>query len=738
MRTIRSKLLVVYLLFTCIALATSFYCYSIYTKREHNAEVKDLIHLVSSEILMLNKLEMQFIVFDAKNSAFYKGSESTYIDKHKKLLIKINKHLKQLDQEGITDEKINKYLYQLKIQLIQYNNDYLNYVAKIKERGFRDDGIEGAMRKYIHDIENFYKKAMNESLLLTIRRNEKDYILRKDTVYITKHKNNVILFREKINNDNELADAEKKLYTDWLDHYYVLFTKWVLIDQEIGIDQGIGLTSKINAHNTNFENIIRTINLESDQNDLKLSSDNKSILITSIFVSVMLSIILSVLFAYRFTRPITELSDYIDVLVKNNFSAPNKLYKVHSNDEIKDLFDNVNWMVNRVNEYINEIKKHEIIIEESEKKFRSLIENSNDAIALVDVNGEVIYASSSTIKVTGYSPEELEGRFVFEEIHSDDKTKLTDHLKEIMSNPGKSFQVEFQKKHKNGEYKWIELYSCNMFEDSSVNAIIINYRDITSRKNSEIKIENQYKELQKVNAELDGFVYSASHDLKAPLSSMLGVISIAKIDSKEETSIFYFNLIEISIKKLLHVIKDIINFSRNSHLEVEKEAINFEQIIQESIQSLSYLENKGKVVFDIQIDQSGIFYSDKSRLGMMFNNMLSNAIIYHNYEQAKPVISIGVAFVNDTVEISISDNGLGIEPQYQSRIYDMFYRASKDSKGSGLGLYIVKNIVDKLNGTIELTSIPGIGTQFRMTFMNKSKALNKTNKAQLSANTYVV
>jgi PAS domain S-box-containing protein len=717
MKTIKSKLLLVYLLFTCITLSASFYCYTIYRAREYNAEIKDLIHVISSEILMLNKLEMQFVAYDSKNNVFFEGAGSSYVEKHQKIVADIHAKIKTLENEHIANDKITQRLRQLKIQLIHYNNDYQRFVAKVKERGFRDLGIEGEMRECIHKIENSYKNAGDESLLLTIRRNEKDYFLRKDTTYIDRHHKNVMLFRDQIKQDKQLTIAEKKLYVNWLDNYFVLFTKWRVIDNEIGIDQGIGMTAKMKMHNNQFEEMIQSINEESDRSGAVLSTNNKAILLTAICVSVILSILLSILFSHIFTRPIKELSEYIDLIVKNNFSVPTKNLKTDSNDEIRDLFDNVNWMVNRVGVYICEIKKNEMIIEESARKFRSMIENSNDAIALMDKEGKIIYASSSTVKVIGYTSAEMEGRYVFEEIHPEDKSNLLEHLKEVMLYPETNVYVEIRKKHKDGGYRWLECHSCNMLQDPSVEAIITNYRDITSRKVSEFKIDHQYKELQKVNAELDGFVYSASHDLKAPLLSILGITTIAKHDSNEDISIFYFNMIETNIAKLLHVIKDIINFSRNTHLEVERELVDFNQIIQESIQSLSYLENKGKVDFNICIEEGVAFYSDKARLGMIFSNMISNAISYHNYDQARPVISISVGEIPaGQIEIIVSDNGQGISPEYHSRIFDMFYRASTDSKGSGLGLYIVKNIVEKMQGTIELTSIPGIGTQFKMVF----------------------
>ncbi len=719
MKTIKSKLLLVYLLFTCITLCASIYCYTIYRAREYNSEIKDLIHLISSEILMLNKLELQFVSYDSKNNTFFEGAGSSYVEKHQKTIAGIHAKIALLEKENIANDTIVQNLQLLKVQLIKYNNDYLKFVAMVKERGFRDLGIEGEMRKCIHKIEKSYKNASDESLLLTIRRNEKDYFLRKDTSYISLHQKHVRLFREQIKADKQLTSTEKELYTGWLDDYFSLFTKWMIIDKEIGIDQGIGMTANMKAYNELFELIIQTINAESDRRGIVLSNNNKAILLSAISISVVLSILLSILFSYIFTKPILELSDYIDEIVKNNFSVPARKIKIDSKDEIKDLFDNVNHMVDRIEIYVGEIKKNELIIEESERKFRSMIENSNDAIALINKDGKIMYASSSTSKVIGYSSIEIEGRYVFEEIHPEDKSRLLDHLKEVMLDSGTNLYVEVRKMHKDGEYRWLECHSCNMLNDQSIEAIVTNYRDITNRKLSEFKIDHQYKELQKVNAELDGFVYSASHDLKAPLLSILGITNIAKIDSNEETSVFYFNMIEKNISKLLHVIKDIINFSRNTHLEVERELVDFNQIIQESIQSVSYLENKGNVDFDIHIAEAITFYSDKSRLGMIFSNMISNAIIYHNYNQEKPVVRIAVAAMNQQqIVITISDNGQGISPEYHTRIFDMFYRASTDSKGSGLGLYIVKNIVEKMQGTIELTSIPGVGTQFKMVFEN--------------------
>lgn len=232
-------------------------------------------------------------------------------------------------------------------------------------------------------------------------------------------------------------------------------------------------------------------------------------------------------------------------------------------------------------------------------------------------------------------------------------------------------------------------------------------------------IQNQNRKLSKLNAELDRFVYSASHDLRAPLTSILGLVYLMKKEKKKNNE--YLDLIEQSIKRLDNFISDIINFSRNARLELIPEAIDFQKAISDVFSYVAYLDQNNKIKKNIDIKGHGDFYTDKTRLDIILNNLISNAVKYHNLAQDQPYINVRITFSEKTLHISIEDNGQGIRPEHQKNIFKMFYRANHDNKGSGLGLYIVFETVQKLGGKITFSSTYGKGSTFTLTLNSLPK-----------------
>jgi signal transduction histidine kinase/ligand-binding sensor domain-containing protein len=227
-------------------------------------------------------------------------------------------------------------------------------------------------------------------------------------------------------------------------------------------------------------------------------------------------------------------------------------------------------------------------------------------------------------------------------------------------------------------------------------------------------IESRNRELQKVNSELDKFVYSASHDLRAPLASVLGLVNIARLDKADANRENYLSLIEKSIKKLDGFISDIINFSRNARLEVTQSEIDFEMLINEIMDDLKYLDDNNRVSRRVSSVGTGRFYSDPIRLKIILSNLISNAFKYHNPESKNPFIEVKIKYSGESAHIKITDNGVGIASKHIENIFKMFYRANEASNGSGIGLYIVKETIDKLNGKIEVRSTLNEGTEFEM------------------------
>jgi signal transduction histidine kinase len=226
----------------------------------------------------------------------------------------------------------------------------------------------------------------------------------------------------------------------------------------------------------------------------------------------------------------------------------------------------------------------------------------------------------------------------------------------------------------------------------------------------EIKAKND--DLEKTNAELDRFLYSTSHDLRSPLASIKGLISVARYDTTDKKIHGYFDMVIDRVNRLEHFIKDIIDYSKNSRTELRHEPIDFNALLNEVVESLRYVDNAGSIQFrnDVTVDHT--ISADKGRLSVVLTNLMANAIKYHDLRKECPWIQVKVSNSGGTVKLRVSDNGTGISEEHQEKIFEMFYRGTAQSNGSGLGLYIVKQAVEKMQGTIKVQSAVGQGTEF--------------------------
>ncbi|MES2410595.1 MAG: HAMP domain-containing sensor histidine kinase [Bacteroidota bacterium] len=230
---------------------------------------------------------------------------------------------------------------------------------------------------------------------------------------------------------------------------------------------------------------------------------------------------------------------------------------------------------------------------------------------------------------------------------------------------------------------------------------------------SKQEIETKNNDLTIVNRELDRFVYSASHDLRSPISSLKGLVDILKTEDDPEEIQNYLELMDIVLDKQDQFIRDIIDYSRNKRTESILEPVSLKQIIDDAVATLQYIDNVKTIDIEkhLAVDR---LYSDDLRLKIIINNLLSNAIKYADFSKEKPFISISTFRSIGTFTIEVKDNGIGINKEVQSRIFDMFFVTNKN-KGTGLGLYIVKESVEMMKGTISVESEIKIGSKFIIT-----------------------
>lgn len=231
----------------------------------------------------------------------------------------------------------------------------------------------------------------------------------------------------------------------------------------------------------------------------------------------------------------------------------------------------------------------------------------------------------------------------------------------------------------------------------------------------EIAVKQEYEAQKRLNEELDHFVYRTSHDLRAPISSTLGLITLIRMSKNMEEILKYVDLQEKSLLKMDGFIHDILNYSQNNRVEIIYEKIDFQNLYEDALFSLQEETTQHVVKTNIIFDANKDYILDKPRLQTIFKNLISNALRYYDPQKETPFLTIKIKEDTHFITIAFEDNGIGIPKDCVPKIFNMFYRAHKTSVGSGVGLYIVKQSVEKLGGNIICISKEFIGTSFVIT-----------------------
>ena len=355
----------------------------------------------------------------------------------------------------------------------------------------------------------------------------------------------------------------------------------------------------------------------------------------------------------------------------------------------------------------------------------SIVESSNDAIISKTIDGTITTWNSGAEKILGYKAEEVLGKHISLII----PLGIKEEEKEILNKVRKGnaiFHHETQRLKKNGEVIFVSLTISPILDvlGNVVGASKI-MRDITEKKKIEYDLVRYNEDLKKANSELDRFVYSASHDLRAPLKSILGLINIAKMDiqssplaTETKSLMDIMNMLNKSATKLDGFIEDILNYSRNERLEIAQNEIDFEKLIHEIKSSIKFAEGMRELDFKAKDNSNGIVISDNKRITIVLNNIISNAYKYADATKEQSFVRVEFNTVDDKILIIIEDNGIGIEQGEIDKIFNMFHRSTVLSSGSGLGLYIVKETLEKLGGKINVESELHIGTKFSIELPN--------------------
>lgn len=343
-------------------------------------------------------------------------------------------------------------------------------------------------------------------------------------------------------------------------------------------------------------------------------------------------------------------------------------------------------------------------LQQSEQKYRTLVEKMNEGLLMTDNDETILFVNSSACSILRRNKGQLIGRKSYEAMAGEESSKIIKE-KSGLRKQGISDQYELYLKHENGDDLWL-LVAGSPYIDSNGDTIgtIAILTDITTRKIAEIKLKEK-------NDELDAFVYRASHDLKGPLTSIIGVTNIARDEVDDPRAHRYFDMISKSTERLDLTLSELIEATRVNNATITLEPLNLKELLTDIIGSLEHLPKSRNIKFQTDINLNNGFVSDRKLLSSILQNLIVNSINYHNVDHDTPFVKVSVNEDSEQIQFEVEDNGQGIPERLQQKVFEMFYRGNTQSKGSGLGLYIVKNSIERLEGNCELDSSPGEGTK---------------------------
>lgn len=399
-------------------------------------------------------------------------------------------------------------------------------------------------------------------------------------------------------------------------------------------------------------------------------------------------------------------------LIKRLYTVYQKL--INKEKEKKELIRQKNIELEET------VKKRTAAITKKEINLRSILDNTDSSIWLVDKNINLIDFNRifALLWKIAFGTEVDRGKSILELMPASEVRTMWKERYELALKGEKGVYVDNYKYQ--GQTKYFETRTFPIHENDRVTGVSVFSKDITEQLHAEKQLKTQNQMLRKVNKELDSFVYSASHDLKAPLASVLGLINLVKEEADMKTRLEYYSMMEKSVVRLDTFIKDIIDYSRNERTEVKFAEIDLRQMIEAIFADLKYLNAAQAINKEVTITGKSILISDPVRIRVALRNLISNAIKYGCPPGGKHQINITASIDEKNAKISIKDYGPGISKKHRPHIFEMFYRAHERSEGTGLGLYIVNETLERVNGKIELVSNSKEGCEFVLTIPNQS------------------
>lgn len=367
--------------------------------------------------------------------------------------------------------------------------------------------------------------------------------------------------------------------------------------------------------------------------------------------------------------------------------------------------------------------------ERLEKMYGSFIENNFELIIHTSEDDQWLFFNVLAIQSFGVQQQNMDsiygGVTLFEEIATYERLK-----QKIVSDGKMERETVFFKRVDGTRLTGlVNGYLANDIKGSPVLVWII--LDISDRIEYEDRLQLKTDQLEKLNLQMEKFLYSTSHDLRSPITSILGLVNLLRMETRDKIVLDYIQKIEATAHKLDKTIKDIMIYSKNNYQRTTSERIDFEPLVWKVWNSYRKNPNLRKISLEVSIQGNAHIYSDPERMEIILDGLLSNCINFYDSNKSKPFVKIEITSNQHEAQLLVADNGIGIGKAYIENIFTMFFKATHLSKGAGLGLFIVREAITQLHGTVHVQSEIGFGSVFKVIVPNDPKGRLINRKMQL-------
>ncbi|MCC5920482.1 MAG: PAS domain-containing sensor histidine kinase [Cyclobacteriaceae bacterium] len=413
-----------------------------------------------------------------------------------------------------------------------------------------------------------------------------------------------------------------------------------------------------------------------------------------------------------------DLEEYLEksyVAIKNN--DPDKVHYLNyrllgGDDQYRQLYVSIKVLLDANGQHLKHYgtiqdltRYHEIL--DRNKLLQSIVQNTPDLIATMNQSGEIVYFNQSLKNFYSLSDNDriVRDSLQWQAMTNDLSFIFNEEVQEALEKIGVWSGEVVLRKPNGAKVPASQVIINHKDDDDKLKYYSFIIRDISDQKRIE-------KDLIFKNNELDTFIYRASHDLKGPITTLMGLSNVATLDLTDSKAKRYLRLYDSEVERMRDIVVSLVDLTRIKDQEVKLERVNIDQFLDQQLQRLSDLPGYEKVDFHCVNECREYFVTDLQVFSIIFKNIVENSIVFQAHDRKAEIIIRFTTIKNpDGLFMVVEDNGLGIPDEARDKLFNMFYRGSERSKGSGLGLYNFKNAVEKLGGYFNLDSTLNKGTK---------------------------